>query len=226
MDSDSITVKVLINEVSFKPTLINTNCKCYFIVDKDLVTELRLPRVKIPPKPIIGFIKENIKEPYVEITKITKFSIDIQGYKQNIFAYMVLILSNPVIIGLLWIREDNIIMKPATDTLIINSYGLTISTKITPILSKIKELTATPFTILIKGARKRQKPLTVFKVSLKDIIKVLRLKIIKTPAEIQKLLPAQYYDHLPLFKGGMAAELPPHRPGIDYIFTLKKGKNG
>ena len=24
----------------------------------------------------------------------------------------------------------------------------------------------------------------------------------------------------------MAAELPPHRPGIDHTFTLKKGKNG
>ena len=48
----------------------------------------------------------------------------------------------------------------------------------------------------------------------------------RIPAEIRKLLPAQYYDHLPLFKGGMAAELPPHRPGIDYIFTLEKGENG
>ena len=63
MDSDSITVKVLINGVSFKPILINTNCEYYFIVDKDLITELRLPRVKIPPKPITGFIKENTKEP-------------------------------------------------------------------------------------------------------------------------------------------------------------------
>ena len=32
-------------------------------MDKDLVTELWFPRVKIPLKPIIGFIKENIKEP-------------------------------------------------------------------------------------------------------------------------------------------------------------------
>ena len=77
MDSDSITVKVLINGISFKPVLINTGCKCYSIVDKDLVTELRFPRVKIPPKPIIGFIKENIKEPWVEIIEIIKFSIDI-----------------------------------------------------------------------------------------------------------------------------------------------------
>ena len=63
MDNNLITVKILINRVLFKSALINTGCEYYFIVDKDLVTELRLPRVKIPPKPIIGFIKENTKEP-------------------------------------------------------------------------------------------------------------------------------------------------------------------
>ena len=77
MDSDLITVEVLINGVSFKSALINTNCECYSIMDKDFITELRLPRVKIPPKLIIGFIKENIKEPWVEIIKIAKFFIDI-----------------------------------------------------------------------------------------------------------------------------------------------------
>ena len=77
MDGNSIIVKVLINKVSFKPTLINIGCECYFIMDKDLITELQLPRVKIPPKPIIGFIKENIKEPWVEIIKIIKFFINI-----------------------------------------------------------------------------------------------------------------------------------------------------
>ena len=99
-------------------------------------------------------------------------------------------LLNLIIIRLPWIREDDIIIRPATDTLIINSYGLTILTKITPVLSEIKELTATPFTILVKGARKCQKPLTVFKALLKDITKALRPKIIRTPAEIRKLLPA------------------------------------
>ena len=43
---------------------------------------------------------------------------------------------------------------------------------------------ATPFIILVKGAKKRQKPLTVFKVLLKDIIKALRFKVIRIPAEI------------------------------------------
>ena len=77
MDSNLIIIEILINGVLFKLVLINTGCECYSIVDKDLVTELRLPRVKIPLKPIIGFIKENTKEPWVEITEIAKFSIDI-----------------------------------------------------------------------------------------------------------------------------------------------------
>ena len=63
MDGDLITVEVLINGVLFKFVLINTGCECYSIVDKDLVTEFRFSRVKIPLKPIIGFIKENTKEP-------------------------------------------------------------------------------------------------------------------------------------------------------------------
>ena len=100
MDGDSIIVEVLINRVSFKLTLINTGYKYYFIVDKDLVTELFLPCIKIPFKSIISFIKENIKEPWVEIIKIAKFSINIQGYRRNIFTYMVPILLKPVIIGL------------------------------------------------------------------------------------------------------------------------------
>ena len=162
----------------------------------------------------------------MEITEIIKFSIDIQGYRRNIFTYVVPALLNPVIMGLLWIKEDNMIIRPATDMLIINSYGLTILTKITPVLLKIKELTVTLFIILIKGARKCQKPLTVFKVLLKNITKILRFKVIRILTEIRKLLLAQYYDHLPLFKGGMAAELPPHCPGINYIFILEKGKNG
>ena len=118
------------------------------------------------------------------------------------------------------------IIKPATDTLIINSYGLKILIKIIPVLSEIKELTVTPFIILVKRARKCQKPLTGFKVSLEDITKELRLKVIRTPAKIRKLLPVQYYNHLLFFEGNMAAELLPHRPGINHTFTLKKGKNG
>ena len=63
IDNNLITVEALINGVLFKPTLINTGYKYYFIVDKDFITKLRLPRVKILPKPITGFIKENTKEP-------------------------------------------------------------------------------------------------------------------------------------------------------------------
>ena len=81
-------------------------------------------------------------------------------------------------------REDNVIIKLAIDILIINSYGLTILTKVTPGSLEIKELMAAPFIILGKRARKYQKLFTVFKISLKDITKTLRPKVIRIPAEI------------------------------------------
>ena len=87
-------------------------------------------------------------------------------------------------------REDNVIIRPVTDTLIINSYGLIILIKEILILLKIKELITAPFAILIKGVRKCQKSFIVFKVLLEDITKVLRLKIRRIIVEIRKLLPA------------------------------------
>ena len=65
MDNNIITVKVLINGVLFKLVLINTDYECCFIVDKNLIIELRLPCIKIPLKSISGFIKKNTKESWV-----------------------------------------------------------------------------------------------------------------------------------------------------------------
>ena len=90
MDNNSITVKVLTNKVSFKPILINTGYNYYSIMDKNLITESRLLRIKIPPKPIINFITENTKEPWVEITKITKFSMNIPAKYIRLYgAYLI-----------------------------------------------------------------------------------------------------------------------------------------
>ena len=46
-------------------------------MDKDFIIKLRFRCVKILFKPIIGFIKENIKKPWVKIIKIVKFFIHI-----------------------------------------------------------------------------------------------------------------------------------------------------
>ena len=63
MDNDLITVEVLINRMLFKLVLIDIDCEYYSIVDKNLITKLRFPYMKILFKLIINFIKENTKEP-------------------------------------------------------------------------------------------------------------------------------------------------------------------
>ena len=65
------------NGVLFELVLIHTGCECYCIVNKNFDIELRLPRVTIPPKLIIGFVKENTNEPCLEIIKIIKLSVNI-----------------------------------------------------------------------------------------------------------------------------------------------------
>ena len=76
------------------------------------------------------------------------------------------------------------IIRPVTDTLTINSYRLMILTKEILISLEIKELLTALFTTLVKGVKKRKKLITVFKVLLKDITKVLRLKIKKILMEL------------------------------------------
>ena len=63
INNNSIIVKILINKILFELALINSGYKYYSIVDKNLITELRFPGVKIPLKPIIDFIKKNTTEP-------------------------------------------------------------------------------------------------------------------------------------------------------------------
>ena len=63
MDNNSITVETLINGVSFKPALINTGYECYSIVDKDLITELRLPRVKSRLNRLQALLKKTLRNP-------------------------------------------------------------------------------------------------------------------------------------------------------------------
>ena len=70
MDNNLITVKILIKRVLFKPTLINTGYNYYSIVNKNLITKLRLPRIKILLKPIIGFVKKILKKPGWKLQKL------------------------------------------------------------------------------------------------------------------------------------------------------------
>ena len=56
--------------------------------------------------------------------------------------------------------------------------------KIIPVLLNIKKLIIILFIILIKKARKYSRPLIIFKILLKDIIKILYLKVIRILMEI------------------------------------------
>jgi len=64
---------------------------------------------------------------------------------------------------------------------------------------------------------------TIFDTSQYDITKDIEVKHLKE-WPLEKIVPKQYHEFLPLIGRVMTGRLPPPRPGIDYEVRSKKGK--
>jgi len=69
----------------------------------------------------------------------------------------------------------------------------------------------------------RREKLTVFKASLYDINRAIKVKDFKEHP-LEEIVPEQYQEFLPLFSKILADRLPPHSPGIDHEVRLKDGE--
>jgi hypothetical protein len=65
--------------------------------------------------------------------------------------------------------------------------------------------------------------LTVFKALLSDINEGIEGKDLKE-RPLEKSVPEQYHEFLPMFNPVLADRLPPHQPGIDHEVRLKDGE--
>jgi len=65
--------------------------------------------------------------------------------------------------------------------------------------------------------------LKVFKASLYDINKAIVAKDLKE-CPLEKIVPKQYHEFLPLFSKILADRLPPHRPGTAHEVSLNEGE--
>jgi len=65
--------------------------------------------------------------------------------------------------------------------------------------------------------------LTVFTASLYDINKAIETKDLRE-RPLEKIVPKQYHEFLPLFNTVSADRLPPHRSGVVHEVRLKAGE--
>ena len=123
MESDFIIINILINNIKFISTLIDSGCSCYVVIDKSLVVFMNFKCIKIKPRLLEGIMGG----PRLNINKVTCFNIDLDRHKRRIvYTYVIRDLEEPLILGRPWMNEDLMEIKPADGTLFIGTSGISI----------------------------------------------------------------------------------------------------
>jgi hypothetical protein len=86
MDSFPFYINILINSAKFIKAFINNGYLCYAAFNEFMVRALKLSRISIFYK-FLKLAEENIEER--KIFFITYANVDIDGYKERIFGYVI-----------------------------------------------------------------------------------------------------------------------------------------
>jgi hypothetical protein len=96
MNSSPFYINILINSAKFTKAFINNGYLCYAAFNEFMVRALKLSRIFIPHRSL-KFAEENMEER--KISFITYANVDIDGYKERIFGYVIKKLAFLLILG-------------------------------------------------------------------------------------------------------------------------------
>ena len=120
IDGPPFLVLVLINKKTFTLVLVNIGYLLYGLISRRFATRNSLQRILITPRPINGFSTDVVSE----IIDIAKIKINLDGYKEETFFYIVPNIVYDIILGLLQIKKNYIRVSPRNNCLYIGSPGL------------------------------------------------------------------------------------------------------
>lgn len=143
------------------------------------------------------------------IEGVVAFQMEIDGFEQTVYAYVVSDLAFPVILGNPWKAHNKVRTQP----------------------EKHRYYHGRARRWVAEGRNHKTYKddgdfTTVAAATSEDIEKVLKPKEYLTAAELEKKLPPELKDMAPLFNKREAEELPPHREGIDHHIDIRKKPDG
>jgi hypothetical protein len=107
MNSFLFYINILFNLAKFIKAFINNGCLCYAAFNESMVRALKLLRIFIFHR-FLKLAKKNIKER--KISFITYANVNINGYKERIFEYVIKKLAF-FFLGDPWLKHNNVIYK-------------------------------------------------------------------------------------------------------------------
>lgn len=106
MNSKPVLIKARINKGYHVRSLADSGCDCYAVIDEALVRRLRIPLVDSKRRQIWGFSGE-IKE---AISRgVAVFIVEVGGFDECIFAYMVPQLGQDLFLGRPWMEKNHVV---------------------------------------------------------------------------------------------------------------------
>ena len=219
---NSFTVQVLINEVCWSKTLVDTECLSYGVINSKFVERHNISRIAIEPRDLLRVGQSND-----QIKKIVRLNIDLDGHK-NKRVYMYVLnetLSYDMMLKLLWMQENDVRFEAKSKRMYIKKTQVRVRQKSKKTTLNCYSISAAAYDLWMNKAKKEKnkKAVQCFAASMADIEKAL------APKKVVNLgsLPEQYRDFARLFSPKEADKLPPVRgSGIDHAIELKKTKNG
>ncbi|KAI0995327.1 hypothetical protein K3495_g12855 [Podosphaera aphanis] len=235
MDEGPTLVRIILNKISLSHALIDNGCQCYAAISEAIYNELNLPLISIPRREIRG-ASGAMTGAFIQ--GVTYADVEINGYSQLMYFYVVPLLEHPVILGKPWMIHNKAYPIPHLSIVRHEKSGMDIPTigndRIAPLVKDIQSATLVDGHAFISTLKhmesvKQDLGTLIFKVSIRDIDKAL-LKLSnqhsKSEEDLRKTIPAQFHDIIELWKSKEAAKLPPHRPGVDHRIELRKNESG
>lgn len=220
MNSAPFTMLILINKETYAHTLFDTGCLFYEMITSRFAQKHNLQRMKINPCTVTGFDGPSGSS----VDEVVIVQIDIDGHKESrAFFYIVpKIASYDLIVGLPWMKQNEVIMDAGNTSITIGITGTYVWNRAVTVKDDFNHLmvSATSFTNLVrKMEKKKQGEIEVFLASMADIEKAWSSKKRSDP---RTKLPGHYHDFLDVFDCTMAEKLPPLRgEGTDHRIELE-----
>ncbi len=232
MNGESPQLELLVNGSHFTVALADTGSECYASISKDLYLKLRLPHLPITPRRLRGASGEMKTE---KIECVTYASVDLDGFAQMMYMYVVPDLAFPIILGDPWMRHNRVVYD-ATKQLLRHARGnmeCSTAPKEGPLVTELRTARHVVAAVLVaeykriqRGQGAQMASSCLRAISLVDINKALEKKKGLTQGELRQRIPPEYHEFLPLFAKAASEQLPPHRPGADHHIEILKDTEG
>ena len=103
MNDEPTLLRIIINKNFLTHALIDNGCQCYAAISETLFEELNLPVIPIPKREIRG-ASGAMTGAFIQ--GVTYAEIEIGGYLQTMYFYVVPMLEHPIILGKPWMTQN------------------------------------------------------------------------------------------------------------------------